>query len=698
MDKETKVELPGNIASRTWALPASSSKVLHVPVNLSALRDRIVIVLTRTLLFCDELSNLYTGGDQGAQVGIQGGIDAVSSLTVLLVYEYLRLGYGKFGDGHYTHSKLPPGPFTLEKSIPAGLCTLVEQFGYAEAKDVYGNPRYLHVWDGEYGETFGLKPDYAAVDEAVLHGFLKRLRMLHVPFRCIQNSNFTTRTLWDSLLIEATGNDAFTFMVSMTHPRSNYKFPEDIYTAIILCGPSHLRKGSCVAFYAPRLSRFDHSKAVNDAKSHELVEASDDEMAAMPSIHIADGLTEELLRVNGHLRGFHLSGVHKPHSDSVPTIWIYGRGNIEDTLTISELIQPIRTIHHYDVCDDLIKSGKIPNYWLPNREYTKGQTIAFREIHHYPVIEVPVNLNSLRDNIIQLIENGFGTQIRMAMYSDMWDEAELLAKEYDEKICQLATAVVLAIRDRLCILAINRRVSQRHLELKPCYHQNEFPSGICYIIEQFGYCQAKSTPGNPTYQHVWDGEDLPEMKMVFHWSSLEGMLKREGVTFRHIDNSDGGMERSLWDSLFVEKSNNNGYDVYTTFSSDNYILPRDVFLAIMLCGESSLANRRPIEYYAPRMSKYTRPQVTSCLEQHSEVTDEYELLNGTLSNMNMAGNQRIRENDKEEELACWIYGRGGAQQSMKINSVGRWMSEYDMIKFAKALLLKGATSFQCNGG
>ena len=109
MDKDTKAELLlGNIASRTWSLPASSSTIIHVPVNLSSLRDRIVVFLKRTLLIWDELSNLYTGGDQGAQDGIQGGINAVSSLTALLVYEYLRQIQGKFGDGRSDHSNWPP--------------------------------------------------------------------------------------------------------------------------------------------------------------------------------------------------------------------------------------------------------------------------------------------------------------------------------------------------------------------------------------------------------------------------------------------------------------------------------------------------------------------------------------------------------------------------------------------------------------
>ena len=167
-------------------------------------------------------------------------------------------------------------------------------------------------------------------------------------------------------------------------------------------------------------------------------------------------------------------------------------------MTIAELIQPIRSNQHYAVCEDLFRSGKIPSYWVPDKEYTKRQRISFREIHQYPVIEVPVNLNSLRDKIIQLIHLGFGAQIRLSMSHDMWDETEFIEKEYEDKILQLATAVVLAIRDRLFLLAIKRKVTQNQVVESPWYHRNEYPSGICSIIKQFGYCETKSTHGNPS--------------------------------------------------------------------------------------------------------------------------------------------------------------------------------------------------------
>ena len=59
--------------------------------------------------------------------------------------------------------------------------------------------------------------------------------------------------------------------------------------------------------------------------------------------------------------------------------------------------------------------------------------------------------------------------------------------------------------------------------------------------------------------------------------------------------------------------------------------------------------------------------------------------------MSSAGTQNIQQ-DQGEELACWIHGRGGAQQTMAINSVGRWISTYEVTKFTENLLLKG----KCN--
>ena len=117
------------LESRTKVVPASSSKILKVPVNLEAVRKRIVKLLDVSCQGWYDLKYLYPGGDKGSKDDIDEGIQALASLTVLLLYEYLRRLGRKYGACF--PADLEPGPFSLDKDLPSGLCVLVESFGYA---------------------------------------------------------------------------------------------------------------------------------------------------------------------------------------------------------------------------------------------------------------------------------------------------------------------------------------------------------------------------------------------------------------------------------------------------------------------------------------------------------------------------------------------------------------------------------------
>lgn len=679
MDKDAAGYLE-SLDSRVWNVPATSSKIVRVGVNLEALRERFIEILRRSFVHACDLSNLYAGGDRGSQDCIDRGIEELSSLTVLLVYEYLRWNYRMFGEGSSEVIYDKPGPFPLEKSLPSGLCTLVEQFGYAESVEVHGNPRFLHVWDGEQKEGFGLAPEHS-LDESVLHGFLQRLQLMNIPFRNVKKcGSRTKRTLWDSLVVEHLGNH--TYSVSTSYPNENYNLPQDCFAAIFICGQSQLEAGTSVAFYAPRLSRFCGSVvSLQDIQSHEPTEATDAERDSMPAIALGDRATK--VRVNGALQGVHLTGIQK--RDDGDSVWMYGRGGIDDVQKMSKLSSPIRADQHWNACRDLLRKGDLPTSYLERDERWPNRFVPVPST----VVYVPINLNALRDRFVEIARAGFGGHT-IYLDMDMDIDAEDAIKDHNDNVYRLATEATLAVRDRLCHLALERgdmSLLRRYGGIHPSHHVGRLPAGLCFLIEQFGYCETKSTAGSPEYVHCWDGEELTDTDNLHLSSLLKGSLRREGVPFCEI-NLKNAQHRSLWDSLHVKKVGWN-FDVHTTFHSTNYVLPRDIFLSILLCGESSLERHRPVEFYAPRLAKYTRSVVVDDLGKHPpgcEGADDHVLLNGDLINMSVDGTQK---QDKDSDAVCWIYGRGGAETAMKISSVGRQISEYECSNFMRTLMMKG---------
>jgi hypothetical protein len=249
----------------------------------------------------------------------------------------------------------------------------------------------------------------------------------------------------------------------------------------------------------------------------------------------------------------------------------------------------------------------------------------------------------------------------------------------------------------------------------------DMPTGIAFLVEQFGFANPSDTHFNPSFIHRWDNENNSDNRFglavghALNTHILVGFLNRlstAGVPFRRIDKYCA--PRNLWDSLFIEQISL-GHDVYTTYPVANYVLPRDVFLALGLTTTSSLVANRPIMFYPPRISEFVNTNATNRIKM-SEPTDatdderaampalavdkhasDSELrVNNSLINMHLTGTQRNQtgvdtQNDNAPTYAesVHIYGRGGAQACMRINCVARGVSEEEISGYFRALLRHG---------
>ncbi|CAB9520096.1 expressed unknown protein [Seminavis robusta] len=136
----------------------------------------------------------------------------------------------------------------------------------------------------------------------------------------------------------------------------------------------------------------------------------------------------------------------------------------------------------------------------------------------------------------------------------------------------------------------------------------EIPAGCAYLIEQFGITQRLQVSGNYEVLHVWDGQHKDSFGVALPEDIQHGAIKgcsvflhrlrAAGVEMRRV-NLDCP-ERTPWDSMVITRSSEgNGLDLATTYSIQEYELPRDVFLSFVFCGPHESAGSA-IERYSTR--------------------------------------------------------------------------------------------------
>jgi hypothetical protein len=240
-----------------------------------------------------------------------------------------------------------------------------------------------------------------------------------------------------------------------------------------------------------------------------------------------------------------------------------------------------------------------------------------------------------------------------------------------------------------------------------CYFDmgTELPSGAAFIVELFGFASPTDIHFNPNFLHRWDNANNGDgqfglannHRLDNHiFTGFMTQLSLAGVPFRRIDKYCA--PRNSWDSLYIRGTNITGWTAFTTLPTVNYLLPRDVFLAIGICEPSSLRATRPVMFYPPRLCRYDRNTTTNNVKAYLPAENDHATtaerddftplaaaadhapndemrVNGHILNMHLTGTERRRDGGTDAaptyQESIYIYGRGGAQMAMTISCVAR---------------------------
>lgn len=337
-----------------------------------------------------------------------------------------------------------------------------------------------------------------------------------------------------------------------------------------------------------------------------------------------------------------------------------------------------------------------------------------------PLVSVPINMMALCAQVQILLHGAYVQWSKLrALYSGNQDQ---ITTSIEEGCDELAKAFVLMIYNHLRYKCSVHDSQNQGIYRNRCYLDSyyELPSGIATLVELFGFARPDQNHFNETYLHRWDHEHHGENEFGLNTARLNShlldgfmaQLINAGVPVRRVDKYCA--PRNLWDSLLVI-DRTGGHDVFTTYTNTNYVLPKDVFYAIGLCGASSLIANRSIQFYPPRLSIHAVQRTTAAIKQSApdEATDAennaMDVINvnahaddaalrvcGTLINMHITGTQRVQtgvninnNNAPVYEERIFLYGRGGAQQAMTIDCVARGVTNEEVLGFYRALFRHG---------
>jgi hypothetical protein len=313
--------------------------LVSVPINMEAIREAVRTLYVSSYLYWPQLRSLYSGDQISINDAILIGCSHLASATCLMIYNLLRYKCGVY-DSQNQQLYRTRCHLDMGMELPKGVAFIVEHFGYAQASQAYGNPTFIHRWDGanNVNQQFGLQAAHS-VNTHLLNGFLAQLFRVGVPFRRI-DKYCMPRNLWDSLYIRVVegGYDVFT-----TYPIENYDLPRDVFLAIGICDFSTLDANAPVQFYPPRMDLVDSDAITTLLKADLPVNASNLEQRAMPALTAGKDANDTELRVCGPVPNVHLTGVMRDSgltdltNKTVTykyTANVYGRGGARQAMRI----------------------------------------------------------------------------------------------------------------------------------------------------------------------------------------------------------------------------------------------------------------------------------------------------------------------------------------------------------------------------
>jgi hypothetical protein len=338
-----------------------ASPVHHVMLNMERLYDTVLVIISTALLNWNALRDTIPGTAAEINQELTNGAAALSSALCLQVYNLLRIKFYTYDSGNSNRYR---NRCILDRNtmLPTGIHWIVEHFGMARPTDVFGNVRYLHHWDNQEPDNFGLPPA-KRLNATHLQMICASLKDCGVPFRRMQPYE-ELRTPWDSLFVSrAEGNRGFNVMT--TFPESNYKLFEDAFMQIKIGGITTLASNDRpLQYYGPRAA-WRNTAAIRDDLKRTLPANPDAEETAQfnAAAGNANLNTNELLPV-AHLTNVHPTGLEYTTAtapDGTVThnyrTLIYGRGFAGDTLTINSVIRGVTDAEVDSFFNLLIRKG-----------------------------------------------------------------------------------------------------------------------------------------------------------------------------------------------------------------------------------------------------------------------------------------------------------------------------------------------------
>jgi len=200
-----------------------SAKTIFVPVNFNAIKLRLDYILNLVFQSWPQLHSLMSGTNAEIFTACESYAKSLSCATIYLLYARLRNVHYQFAPGYSNIYRTRP-KLDLRTVLPSGLIYIINQFGISKPKDVVGNCSYLHHWDNEHANEFGIA---TAADFNHVHFLSAKnlLVQLNVPFTYIERKQ-EFRTSWDTIKLTpaASGFSAYTTM-----PSENYSLPRDVF-------------------------------------------------------------------------------------------------------------------------------------------------------------------------------------------------------------------------------------------------------------------------------------------------------------------------------------------------------------------------------------------------------------------------------------------------------------------------------------